>query len=209
MAHYFYDTIYLLRSAEEMILYNRLVDIKREENEVVVEFLRSEYENEILNFPFSPPEFNGAAALWGAKTVYTAAQVLLYREHSEEDLVDLFPEFSEQITPEAVLSADLCLRFLPQILKDTQNIDSSDKLIPILEKILSTWHFSGIGVSSQENDLDFELIFSNDCLNQLYLDRVMDHKDLNRAKNPHLKEKIRAILGNYPEYYWKELINLL
>jgi hypothetical protein len=104
MAHYFYDTIYLLRSAEEIILYNRLVDIKREENEVVVEFLRSEYENEILNFPFSPPEFNGAAALWGAKTVYTAAQILLYREHSEVDLMDLFPEFSEQITPGAVLS---------------------------------------------------------------------------------------------------------
>jgi hypothetical protein len=78
-----------------------------------------------------------------------------------------------------------------------------------LEKILTNWHFSGIGVSAQENDLDFELIFSNECLTQLYLDRVMDHKDLNRAKNPHLIEKIRAILGNYPEYYWKELINLL
>jgi hypothetical protein len=209
MAHYFYDTIYQLRSAEEIILYNRLVDFKLDENDVVVEFLRGEYENEMINFPFSPPEFNGAAALWGAKTVYTAAQILLYREHSEEELIGLFPEFSEQITPDAILSVDLCLRFLPQILNDTKNIDANDKLIPILEKILKTWHFSGIGISAPNNDLDFELIFSNECLTQLYLDRVIESKDLERAKQPNLKEKIRAILGNYPEYYWKELINLL
>ena len=128
----------------------------------------------------------------------------MYREHKEAELTDLLPAFTQPITTEAILSADLCLRFLPQILAEAKLIDPEDYLIPILESILNQWHYSGIGIPLSLKNLDFELIFSNPCLEQLYIDRVIDKKDKKRAELPQMLEKIRATLGIYSEKYWNE-----
>ncbi|MBP9136445.1 MAG: hypothetical protein KBF31_05505 [Chitinophagales bacterium] len=204
MHHYFYNTIYQLRTKEEIILYDKLFDIKEGDEALVKEFLQIEFNIESKNHPFSTPKYDAESALWAAKIVYTACQILLYREHKEAELTDLLPAFTQPITTEAILSADLCLRFLPQILAEAKLIDPEDYLIPILESILNQWHYSGIGIPLSLKNLDFELIFSNPCLEQLYIDRVIDKKDKKRAELPQMLEKIRATLGNYTEKYWNE-----
>ena len=78
-------------------------------------------------------------------------------------------------------------------------------MITILENILLQWHYSGIGVLLALENLNFEPIFSNPCLEQLYLDRVIEKKDRKRAELPQINEKIRATLGDYTEKYWNEL----
>lgn len=202
--HYFYDTIYQLRANEEIILYDKLLDFKKVDEALVIKFLQNEFDIESENHPFSTPEYNADSALWAAKTVYTACQILLYREHEEAELNDLLPFFSQPITPEAILSADLCLRFLPQILAEAKQLDPEDHLIPILESILQKWHYSGIGINLDLENLDFDPIFSNPCLEQLYIDRVIETKDRKRAESPQMLEKIKATLGIYTETYWKE-----
>jgi hypothetical protein len=204
MINYFYDTIYQLRTKEALILYDKVLEFKPSDEEVMKAFLGMEYEEELLNYPFSAPFFNAEAAFWGAKTVYMACQVLLYREHDVRELGSLLPPFSGEITAEAMLSADLCLRFLPQILTEAKFIDPEDALIPILEVLLAQWHYSGVGVAIELEQMDFEPVFSNSCLEQLYIDRVIEKKDVKRAEQPRLKEKIGATMGNYLEDYWKE-----
>lgn len=204
MPHYFYETIYQLRTNEEIILYDKLLNINADDEALVKEFLQIEFFVESKNHPFSTPKYNAESALWAAKTIYTACQILLYREHQVAELTNLLPLFAQPITTETILSADLCLRFLPQILSEAKLIDPEDKVIPILESILNQWHYSGIGLILTLDNLDFDPIFSNPCLEQLYIDRVIEKKDRKRAELPQMLEKVRATLGNYTDKYWNE-----
>lgn len=205
MPHYFFDTISNLRTKQEMILYDKVLVSNSEEDALVKDFLQIEHETEALNHPFESLKFDGDAALWAAKTVYTACQILLYREHKEADLQLLLPNYPNEISAKAMLSADLCLRFLPQVLEETIRIDPDDALCPILENMLDRWHFSSIGMKINSENIDFSLIFSNLCLQQLYVDRVIERKDYKRAKMPELIEKVKSVLGNYTKHFWKEL----
>jgi MoxR-vWA-beta-propeller ternary system domain bpX4 len=204
-SHYFYDTITQLRTNEEIILYDKVIEFTNEDMDLVTDFLQIEFETEAMNYPFSSPQYNAEASLWGAKTLYTACQILLYREHKDAELNNLLAPYPNKITPEAILSADLCLRFLPQVLSEATLIDNEDPLIPILNDILKSWHFSGIGIEIEIGDIDFETIFTNKTLEQLYIDRVIEKKDINRAKSLTLNNKIKTVLGNYSEHFWKNL----
>ncbi|CAM3886884.1 MULTISPECIES: hypothetical protein [Flavobacterium] len=63
----FLYTIYHLRSIEHAIIYDKKLDISKEEEKEVIELLKDEYEKEKLNYPFQAPVFDEVAALWGSK----------------------------------------------------------------------------------------------------------------------------------------------
>ncbi len=205
MNTYFYNTICQLRSAEEIVLYDRVLNFAEEDEELVKKFLQIEYEMEQENYPFNAPEFNANAALWAAKIVYTFCQLILYRENKTEELPQLLPAFNDRIDASAMLSADLCLRFLPQVLEDTKHIDPDDKLIEMAEGILNQWHFSSIGYKIKANEINTNILQTNKCLQQLYIDRVILKKDLMRASLPSINEKVYETMGDYSSEFWKEL----
>jgi uncharacterized protein YqgQ len=205
MAHFFYDTIYQLRTNEEITIYDKLLNFSDEDVLLVKDFLEIEYESELLNVPSGAPLFNANAAVWAAKVIYTACQLILYRENKEEELANLFPSYTREINATAIFSADLCLRFLPQIITETKHVDPDDKLIHILETFLVQWHFSGIGYDLKTTALNFETIFANECLQKLYVDRVVEKKDTAKASLPIVQEKIKEIFGIYGLHFWKEL----
>jgi MoxR-vWA-beta-propeller ternary system domain bpX4 len=205
MPHFFYDTIYQLRTNEEIIIYDKLLSFSDEDIQLVADFLEIEYESEILNVPNKAPAFNKKAAVWGAKIIYTACQLILYRENKEDELPSLFPAFENEINVDTIFSADLCLRFLPQIITETKHIDPDDKLINILEAILKQWHFSSIGYNLKTADLNFEIIFGNECLQKLYVDRVIEKKDTEKATFPVVQKKIKEVFGIHGLQFWKEL----
>jgi hypothetical protein len=202
MNQYFYQTITQLRNKEEIILYDKLLNFENEDEIILAQFLEDEYEIECQNYPYIAPDFDKNAALWAAKITYTACQILLYRLHREEELPNLLHTFSGEITVSTMLSADLCLRFLPQILQEAKAIDSQDALIPILEEILNLWHFSGIGEEFSGDNNTLGIVFENKCLEQLYIDRIVNRKDTQRAKHPLLEPKINDLLGLYSEIFW-------
>lgn len=207
MSHFFFDTISALRTAEEMIIYDKILDFDLEDQRLVMEFLTMEYRTEVLTMPFDVPEFDVDAALWAAKTVYTACQILLYRVNPDSELPELLPRFDKVKDASSILSADLCLRFLPQIYIESKAIDYEDKMVPLLEQILQEWHYSSVGTDIAHGDLDFAPIIENACLEQMYLDRVIDRKDIRRGTLPTLRAKIEAILGNHSEYFWREFLD--
>ena len=204
MPQHFYNSIFNLRQHEEFTLYDRILVFTPEDETLVQDFLQIEYDTECLHYPFAAPAFNRTAALWAAKTTYTSCQLLLSRENREGELTQLLPDYNQVIDAGAILSADVCLRFLPQILLQTQRIDPNDALIAVIEAHLEKWHYSGIG-HTKALIADDDEIFKNDCLLQLYADRVVSKKDTGRALQLPLLQKIRADMGIFKQVFWKTL----
>lgn len=192
-----------LRKAEEVILYQRLLQVEPDDEQATLTFLQEEYALEQLEYPAGAPVFCPDAAIWAARTVYTAAQVYLYREHKESDLPLLFPDFSGNTDAAAMLSADLCLRFLPHILQATANTDPDDPMICILQNLLHTWHYSGINASPQTvAEPDLRAVFSNTCFTQLYINRIITRRRSDLAKIPLLAPYVKSTLGIYENELW-------
>lgn len=201
----FLDTIYHLRTIEQIILTDKINIISKTEENETASFLETEYEREILEYPGNAPKFNKEAALWGAKTIYIAAQLLLHREHTISDLNVLLPDFTGTQDASAVLSADLCLRFIPQILEEIKKIDPDDLVIPILEKHLYQFHYSAIGFKIEIEKIDFNIIASNDCLQQLYIDRIVQRKAIKYSESDFVKKQLEIGFGAYKKIFWSQL----
>lgn len=203
--HSFARTIRQLREQETVVLYEKWIDVSAEEQEAVSVFLAEEHQTEALNYPFQAPVFDAPAGVWAALTVYRACQLLLHRSLDRSQLPGQLPPFEEPLTPSVLLSADLTLRFLPDVITRLQLIDPDDALIPILHGHLQAFHYSGVRLPLAVDELDFSPITANPCLHQLYADRVVAHKNQTLAKHPALREKIRANLGMFAATFWAEL----
>ncbi len=202
---HFLQTLHTLRNEERMLLFGQAILVPAAEKELAITFLEMEYDNECLGYPGTAPAFEAAPALWAAQAVYTAAQLLLYRKDKEADIPALLPAYEGAVTAGAILSADLCLRFLPEVLLMAHNIDTDDLLVTILTGHLQHWHYSAIGHRQATEAPDFSVISSNACLQQLYADRVVNRKDRQLAMLPAVEPLVRAILGNHKTYFWNEL----
>ncbi len=203
---YFLQMIRQLRESEEVMLFQNVLFAEKDEELEVINFLSEEYRKESTGYPNKAPEFDPEAALWAAKTVYVAAQLILYRDHKEADLAALFTDFEGNTNASAILSADLCLRFLPDMLFQLKVIDTQDGLIVLLEKIAHKWHYSAMRYHLEIEQLDFECIGSNSCLEQLYANRIIENKKLKLAEQPACYETVKASLGMYAEILWKEFM---
>lgn len=192
----FYDVIIHLRKHEAILFHSRLVDVSQDEQTDVITFLKEEYQRESLDFPFRAPQFDGEAAIWAAKIVFFASQLLLIRDATLSTVEDEFKSYERALTPGAILSADLCLRFLPEVFQRIYDLDATDPILPILEKILLRWHYSGMNIVKDEV-LDFDAVLADKCLSQLYVDRVIQEENKNIAACPEIKPLIQASLGNH------------
>ncbi|GGA89068.1 hypothetical protein [Puia dinghuensis] len=204
--NHFLDTIRHLRNHEEMVIYDRFTpNNKKADEEGVTEFLRMQYERESLEYPGVPPAFEREAACWSARIVYTAAQFLLFREKEVAGVREHLPPYAGVVTPGAILSADVCLRFLPGVIEKAKELNPEDWLIVILEQHLRVWHYSGIGYPLDPTVLAWEVMAADDCVRQLYVDRVIARKVKALAELPVLRRDVDAALGDWGGYFWKEL----
>ncbi len=202
--NYFYEMIKTLRLDEDVILHINILNIENEERERVIQFLSEEYKKESYCYPYHAPKFSPEAALWAAEIIYITAQLILFRKHEISELKHLFPDFISEMNPSKILSADLCLRFMPNMIKHMKIIDNDDALISLLEDLLIKWHYSGVNYPLKVEEIDFEIIFSDSCLQQLYLNRVIEFQNLNIAKDERVYTQIKACLGIYGNEFWKD-----
>jgi hypothetical protein len=200
----FLQMIRQLRQREEVFLYDRFRDISEREVETLIDFMHGEYDAEAINHPFTVPAFNSSAAIWAARTIYISAQLLLYRDSKPEELIQHLPDFKGERNPSAILTADLCLRFLPAILTQLKLIDPDDELIELLEARLSEWHYSGITYPLEIAKLNFEPVLQDECLRTLYCERIIENKNLTLAQHPAFQSTIQSFLGIHGEQLWKE-----
>lgn len=202
----FLETIYHLRTIEQIILYDKVMKVTTQEEKETIELLRDEYEKEKLEYPFTAPNFEEKAALWASKIVYFSSHFLLHRENTDKDLSQYLPDYKGEMTAGVFLSADLCLRFLPQLLQEFKNIDADDIIIPILENHLKSFHYSAVGFKNDSFMVDYKL-FNNQCFKQLYLNRITERKDNALSKIPEINTMLQSNFGNYTNVFWKHFEN--
>ncbi|MFY1047821.1 hypothetical protein [Chryseobacterium sp. GP-SGM7] len=201
----FLDTLFRLRKDECITIFADIKKISPKEEQEAADYFETEFEKERLEFLSDHILFDKEAAVWAAKILYHSVQLYLIRENTEKDLSKLIPEFKGQFTLSSKLSADLSLRFLPQIIISLKNVDSEDPLIVLLENILKQFHYSGIEIELHLENLNWEEELKDKTYRKLYLERIVENKVYRLAEIPYINQLLTAEFGWYKDTFWKEL----
>lgn len=201
----FLDTLFLLRKEESMTVFSEIQEISKKEEQDAIHYFESEFQKERLEFFSDKIEFDSETAVWAAKILYHSAQLHLLRENTSKDLHKLIPGFKGKKNISAILSADLSLRFLPQIVEVLQITDSQDPLIKMLENILIEFHYSAVGFDLNLENINWEEELKDTTYRKLYLERIVEKKDYKLAEIPYINQLLIAEFGLYKDELWREL----
>jgi hypothetical protein len=116
-------------------------------------YLTSIYKDYRLEIAGPPILFDAATALLAAGVVRHACWFLLSRREPPEELSARLRMPRTPATPAHHLSADLLLRYLPQVHRRAQALAADDPLPAVLAEILRRWPFSGVLASVSEGPL--------------------------------------------------------
>jgi hypothetical protein len=123
-----------------------------------------------------PPEFDVEAALAAAVLVHQATWFLVSRDKPVAELERLVVLPGSPRTPAAHLSADMTLRFLPQIHRRARAHDPADRLTTLLADILRRWPLSGVLADVDEEPLTPPDFAGHRGLCLLYAERLAQHE---------------------------------
>jgi hypothetical protein len=179
--------------------------VTRQEQERAVQYLYDCYQQETVDYPHQAPVFDDQAALWAALIVYYAAQAILNRKATLEELTGFFDSYKGRVSAGSVLSADLSLRFLPDLLDKLKSVNPDDGLILLLETQLAEWPYAAIGYDLATKPIDY---WDNACLLQCYADRVLAHKDERLLQDSAVLRAVKASLGAHQQQLWPDLERL-
>ena len=97
------------------------------------DLLRSYHAEDAKEMPHTAPVFNAPAALWSAAYLYDTVKLALVRELDETVVHEQLQDFSGDMTPEAIYSADLTFRHLPDLLRLAKGLAPGDALVGRLQ----------------------------------------------------------------------------
>ncbi|WP_146616167.1 hypothetical protein [Chitinophaga dinghuensis] len=153
------------------------------------------YRDDSQEMPTTPPPFHEDAALWAATLAYRIIQLAEAPVSSE--IITHLPPFTPPVTPAVIYSADLCLRYLPDLLQYT-------KPGPLQDYVLQTaaqWPFSSTGMQITLTGT-LTPILQDNALLQAYADRIIVTRDISRCQHPGIKNAVIKAMGNYQEILW-------
>ncbi|MGG5209839.1 hypothetical protein ACQWU4_12895 [Chryseobacterium sp. MIQD13] len=201
----FLDTIFLLRKSSCITVFSNLQEISKKEEQEAGDYFETEFEKERLEFLSSEIHCQKETAVWAAKVLYYSAQLYLIRENTAKDLDKLIPKLKAPYDTSSILSADLSLRFLPQIASLLHTADPNDPLVKILENILTQFHYSGIGYHLNLEKINWEKELKDKTYRKLYLERIVEKKAYELAEIPYINKLLIAEFGLHKETYWRDL----
>jgi hypothetical protein len=201
----FLDTLFLLRKEECITIFADIQEISQKEEQDAADYFESEFEKERLEFLSDQINCDRETAVWAAKVMYHSAQLHLIRKNTTKDLDKLIPLFKGKRNISAILSADLSLRFLPQIISVLQSADPEDALIKMLENILTQFHYSAIGFDLDLENINWQEELKDKTYRKLYLERIVEKKAYKLAEIPYINQLLIAEFGMYKNIFWREL----
>lgn len=161
-----------------------------------------------LELPANPPEFDTDAAIWALKVLYRIMQFMIYREFDEKTVVEtLQMPFPYDVNASSAYSVDLFFMHLHDIYKFSKGLSESDPLVKCIEQSARNWPLSSVGMDIPAEGMQTDAIVSSDCLKQVYVDRILKHKDYSRLDRPELIECAKISVGELFESY-PEIKNL-
>ncbi|MGU3373396.1 hypothetical protein [Chryseobacterium sp. M5A1_1a] len=201
----FLDTIFLLRKKECITLFSNLQVISPKEEQEAEAYFDAEFEKEKLEFLSGQFICDKTTAVWAAKVLYHSAQLYLIRENTAKNLENLIPKFIGTREVSSILSADLSLRFLPDVINALNSTDPEDTLITILEDILTEFHYSGIGYDLDLKRVNWEEELKDQTYRKLYLERIVEKRDYKLAEIPFINKLLIVEFGMHKDAFWREL----
>jgi len=165
--------------------------------------LQKYYEEDVLEMPFKAPAYSEEASIWAATYFYTAIKLTILRDADEVTVKEKLSAFNGAVSHETIYSADLLLRYLPSLFHLAKGLAPMDALVQILRQTALTWPFSSVGIDLNELPND-EIIFSHPSLKQVYLDRIIQHKNKSRAVGKNVTDGIYEITGSHLSVFWPE-----
>ena len=145
------------------------------------------------------PELAIDAAHWGAKKLYQSCQLLTMRDAPPAVAHDtLLDPYDGPRGPETEYSVDLTLAYLPSLFHLAERVAPDDPVLDAVRQLASEWPLSSVGISGI--DCPTRLLFwENHSLRTLYVDRLLETRDLTRLEDPLVARTTQAALGAYPE----------
>lgn len=153
------------------------------------------------DFPGLAPPFAWDVGRWAVMQLYLACQFVVYRHVSREQLA-LSLRVSCPAADDASqhYSADLVLRFLPDLYRIAHAASSEDPLCDCLLQWAAHWPMSSVGMDGVVPD---ESRVAELCrhpgLLRVYVDRVVARQDRSRLHCPIVRAAVQDALGLYPE----------
>lgn len=146
-----------------------------------------------------PPALSPAAAMWAGEMLYSACQMLTYRELGEDEITKrLTRPCPEQPSPEVCYSVDLTFRFLPDLTRIARAAADEDPLVTQLLQWATDWPLSSVGIKGI-SDVDVEPFIHDRCLRTTYVDRVIAKSDTSRLEDEGTIDALRETIGGFPE----------
>jgi hypothetical protein len=165
--------------------------------------LKSYHAEDSLDLPHAAPAFEAAAALWAAQHLYYTAVLAVVRELDEAAIAAHLPNFEGEKTPAASYSADLTLRYLPDLLQLAKGLAPADALVARLRHTARQWPLSFVGHEPADAGAE-AILLVHPALRGAYLDRIIRARDRARASQPHLAPLVQAALGAYSAQLWPD-----
>jgi hypothetical protein len=171
--------------------------------------LREFYGRDVLTMPGDAPAFHVEAGAWAAKYVFYVSQLILLRDMDEDVMQGYLSPFEGEHSAEATYSADLLLRFLPDLFRLGSGLSPGDPLVANLMQTALSWPYSSIGLKDAAAPIPPEVL-NNSSLKLAYIDRVIVKKDTGRLRGADEKELLKEVLGDHRQLLWPglELLNI-
>jgi hypothetical protein len=185
---------------------SELVDFSNEEKEEAALLLELRHQEDAGHMPGLAPGYAPEAALWAAISTYRVSQLLLLRDVPSGAIPKWLPPYPGAIGPKEVYSADLCLRYIPQLIGLAKKLAPDDPLLIHLNELSSIWPFSCVGIV-ENTPQNVAVILTHPSLLQEYVDRVIASKAVASATYPDVRNAIQKSLGLYPDSFWAEWLN--
>jgi hypothetical protein len=159
------------------------------------------YREDALAMPAQVPDFHAEAACGGAQFIYNAVQLIINRDLDGEIVEQHLNILPEPASPEIIYSADLTLRYLPELFSLAKGLSPLDIVVTKLKETAARWPFSSVGIEL-EGEYLLGNILGHPSLKYAYTDRILTQKDKNRAQHPQVTALISLALGNYAAQLW-------
>ena len=162
------------------------------------------------HFPATAPEYDGEAALWAAKHIYYAVQLSLLRHIEAATVEQLMMPYQQLQSAAAIYSADLCLRYLNDVLRLSAGLAPGDVLVRCLHHTARQWPFSAAGINAEPaeaatDEQPLEQILNHQGLAITFADRVIARQDMAKAMHPRVLPYVLAALGQHQQTLWPAL----
>lgn len=163
--------------------------------------LQQLHSTDAIQLPGTPPAFDAPAAMWAAVYLYRAVQLVMLRNLGEDVINKLLTTYEGEHTAAAIYSADLCLRYMKDVLELAKGLAPADPLVVCLKNEAGRWPFSSVGIAI-EADPDLNAIMTDTSLKYAYIDRIIETRDLARCNNKEVNDLVEEALGNYAADLW-------